>query len=270
MYKYIEKNVERGSSVASGSCTPLYSVSDIDTTNQKISETMEAAEKRYRTMSQLLHESNLESLYRWIVAHMKRRKLKSCVQHMAMHWHANKLYQNIIKKMRIRWRRRIFIFWRAQQIQSLKLISICLRRLRRDILVEYFKRWKMTQHGRPEAEANTAHLKKRIENQFAVNAMRTWKSQILRTHTFRSISLRSAIRSCWSQWKGMRSTKSWRKNALCAWWMRWCQSRSTQWHEQMCLILRGFLRWRGFVMNQQRNRRRQLKIQAECITGSFV
>eukprot|EP00960_Hanusia_phi_P047629 758484-Hanusia_phi.AAC.10 len=41
---------------------------------------MEAAEKRYRTMSQLLHESNLESLYRWIVAHMKRRKLKSCVQ----------------------------------------------------------------------------------------------------------------------------------------------------------------------------------------------
>mmetsp|Transcript_26489 Transcript_26489/g.60329 ORF Transcript_26489/g.60329 Transcript_26489/m.60329 type:complete len:87 (+) Transcript_26489:197-457(+) len=23
---------------------------------------------------------------------------------------------------------------------------------------------------------------------------------------------------------------------------RWCQSRSTQWHEQMCLILRGFLR----------------------------
>jgi len=30
--------------------------------------------------------------------------------------------------------------------------------------VEYFKRWKMTQHGRPEAEANTAHLKKWIEN----------------------------------------------------------------------------------------------------------
>ncbi|EKX54875.1 hypothetical protein GUITHDRAFT_99527 [Guillardia theta CCMP2712] len=47
MLRYLDKNIERGSSAASGSCTPLYSVSDIDVTDQKISETMEAAEKRW-------------------------------------------------------------------------------------------------------------------------------------------------------------------------------------------------------------------------------